>query len=104
MINRAIRFHLSKDIPNTENDVFSSKSLPIASVTKMAAQRGLNSVKSHTRSGHSLFTNKEIYLDQNILALTLSVVYALNGWVYATPKKLYPTFHCLGPLVIEQAH
>ena len=70
----------------------------------MAAHRGANFFEIHDCSGYSLGTNKERYFDINILALTLKCGYALNGWVYATPKKAYPTFHCLGPHGMEQAH
>ena len=28
----------------------------------------------------------------------------MNGWVDETPKKLYLTFHCLGPHLTEHAH
>ena len=70
----------------------------------MAAHRGVDLFEIHYRSGHSLGTNQESYLDKNILILALPGVYALNGWVDATPKRLYPTFHFLGPHVTEQAH
>ena len=65
----------------------------------MTAHWGVNFLESHARSGHSLGNNQERYLDLNILVFTFTVTYAFNGWVDATPKKSYPTFHCLGPHV-----
>ena len=59
MISRAIRRHVSKYLPKTENDSFSSKYLRISSITKMAAHRGVNFFESHARSVHSLGTNQE---------------------------------------------
>ena len=53
----------------------------------MTAHRGVDFFKSHSCSGHSLGTNYERYLDQNILALTFPGVYALIGWVDATQKN-----------------
>ena len=67
----------------------------------MAAQWGVNFFESHAYSGHSLGTNQNSYLNQNILAPTLKGVYDLNGWVDETPKKSYPIFHCLGTHVTE---
>ena len=104
MITRSIRHHLSKDVHKFEKGVFSSKSLCISSVTEMAAHWGVNFFEIHARSGHSLGTNQERYLDRNILALTLPSAYALNGWVNSTPNKSYPRFHCLGPHMTEQYH
>ena len=45
----------------------------------MAAHQDVNFFDIHAYSGNSLGTNQEIYLEQNILALTLTCVYALNG-------------------------
>ena len=104
MITKDIIRHLTKDVSNNDKDIFISKSIHIASITKMAAHQGVELFESHYRSGHSLGTNQESYLDQNILILDLPGVYALNGWVDATPNKLYPFFHCLGHHVMEQAH
>ena len=61
----------------------------------MTAYRGVDFFDRHYRSGHSLYTNQQRYLDQNILAMTLRCVYALNGWVYATPNKYYQNFIAL---------
>ena len=88
MTTRAIRRHLSKDAHKNEKDEFSSKYLRIAHITEMVAHRGVDFFERHTRSGHSLGTNQERYLDQNIFALTLLGAYALNGWVDATSKKI----------------
>ena len=49
IITRAIRIHLYKDIPKSEKDVFSSKSLLIISLAKMASHRGVKSFESHAR-------------------------------------------------------
>ena len=62
----------------------------------------LDFFEGHYLSGHSIGTNQESYLDQNVLVLTFPGVYALNGWLGATPNKLYPRFHCLGPHVMER--
>ena len=70
----------------------------------MADHRGIKFLEIHARSGHSMGTNQESYLDQNILTLTLSGAYTLNGWVYVTPNKSRPTFDCLGPHVMERYH
>ena len=101
---RATRLHLSKDAHKNEKDVLRSKSFHIASITEMADHRGVDFFDPHACSGHSLGTNQERYLDQNIRALTLSGAYALNGWVDATPKKLYPPFHRFGPHMTEKYH
>ena len=81
MTTRAIRLNLSKYIPKNEKYAFSSKSLRIASVTKMASHRGVNFFDIHARSGHSLETNQERYLDWNTISLILPGAYTLNGWV-----------------------
>ena len=47
MITRSIRLHLYKDGPKNENDVFSSKYLHIASITKMATHQGVDIFKGH---------------------------------------------------------
>ena len=88
IITRSIRRHTSKDVPKNEKGAFSSKYFCIASIAEMAAHRGVEFFKIHTCSDHSLGTNQERYLDQNILTLTLPGTYALNGWVDATYKKL----------------
>ena len=62
-------------------------------MSEMAAQKGVDFFESHALLGQSLGTNQERYLERNVLALTLPGAYALDGWVDATPKKLYPTFH-----------
>ena len=67
MITRSIRRHISKDLHKNEKDAFSSKSLCIASITEMAARRGVKLFEIHALSGHSLFTNQERNLDQNSL-------------------------------------
>ena len=67
----------------------------------MAAHQGAEFSESHAHSVHSLVTNQEMYLYQNILELTLIDAYALKGWVVATPNKFYPGFHYLGPHVTE---
>ena len=87
MITRAIRHHLSKYIHNNKNDVFRSKSLCVVFVTKKASHRGVKFFESHDRSGRSLGTNQERYLEQNILELTLSGTYALNWWVDASQRN-----------------
>ena len=92
-ITRAIRLHLSKDVTKNEKYSFISKSLCIASITKMSVQQGVIFFDSHARSGNSIGTNKERYLYQNILALKFPGANALNGWLDETPNKLYPTFH-----------
>ena len=99
-----IRLHLSKDVPNNEHNTFRSKFLRIASITEMEAHRGVDFFESHDCSDHSIGTNQERYLDQNILSLTLTGAYALNVWVDATPNKLYPRFHCLVPHVKKKYH
>ena len=104
LTTNAIIRHLSKDIHKNEKYVFSSKSLRIVSITKMASHQGVDFFESHTCSGQSLDTNQERLLDQNILTLTLPGAYTLNGWVDATLNKSYPRFHCLGPHVTEQSH
>ena len=70
----------------------------------MAAHWGLDFFESHARSGHSICTNRERQLEQNIIPLTLPGAYALNRWVNETPKKSYPAFHCLDHHVTEHAH
>ena len=70
----------------------------------MVSHWGVGLFKSHARSDHSIGTNKERYLEQNIPELTFPGAYALNGWVDATTKKYRPKFHCLGPHMTEQAH
>ena len=84
--------------------MFSSKSLHIATITKMVTQQGVDFFEIHSLSGHSLVNNQESYLDLNIPALTLPGTYSLNGWADATPEKLDPSFHWLGPHVTEQSH
>ena len=59
MITKVIRHPLSKYVPNNEKDIFSSKSLRIESIDKMAAHQGVDFSESHSRSGHSLGTNQE---------------------------------------------
>ena len=100
MINKYIRSHLSKDVPKNDKDELSSKYLRTSSITKIAAQRGVDFFKIHAPSGQSLITNHEMYLDKSTLTLNFPGAYDLNGWVDATPKKLYPRFHCLGTYVI----
>ena len=104
MINIAIRSHLFKYLHKNKKGVFISRYLCIASITEMTAHQGVNFFKRHACSGHRLGTNQERYLGLNILALTFTGLYYFNGWVDATPNKLYPIFHCLGPHVTEQAH
>ena len=104
MMTRSIRRQLSKYVPKNGKDMFSSKYLRIVFITNMAYHRGVDFSESHDRSVHSIGNNQERYLDQNMLALTLPGAYDLNRWVYATPTKIYPTFHYLGPHVTEQAH
>ena len=104
IITRAIRHHLYKYLRKNEKSVFSSKSLCIVSITKIAARRGVDFFKIHARSGHSIGTNQESYLDQNSLALTLPGMYALNGWVDVTSNKAYLMFHCLGLCMTETFH
>ena len=104
MITRAIRHHLSKDTAKNEKDEFSSKSIHIAPITNMVDHRGVYFFDIHAKSGHSIGTNQERYLDRNNLAMNLAGEYALHGWVDETPKKSYQTFHWIGPHVTEQAH
>ena len=104
MITRDIRLHLYKDVPKNEKDEFSSKHLRIEPITKMEAHRGVNFFGIHACVGHSLGTNQERHMEKNIIALTLKGAYALNGWVDATPNKLHPTFHLLGPHLMEQSN
>ena len=47
IITRSIRSQLSKYVPKNEKDALISKSLCIASVTKMAAHRGVKLFKIH---------------------------------------------------------
>ena len=70
MITIAIIHHLPKYATKNENDAFRSKYFYIAYITKMTAHQGVELFESHYRSGHSLGTNQERYLDQDILALT----------------------------------
>ena len=93
MITRAIRHHLSKDTAKNEKDEFSSKSIHIAPITNMVDHRGVYFFDIHAKSGHSIGTNQERYLDRNNLAMNLAGEYALHGWVDETPKKSYQTFH-----------
>ena len=104
LTTNAIIRHLSKDIHKNEKYVFSSKSLRIVSITKMASHQGVDFFESHTCSGQSLDTNQERLLDQNTPAIEFPGEYALNVWVYEFPNKYYPKLHCLVPHVTEQAH
>ena len=104
MITRPIRCHISKDVPKNEKYVFRLKYLRTSPKIEISAHRDVYFFDIHARSVHSLVTNQERYLDQNILVLTLPGVYSLNVWVDTTPKKSYPRFYCLGPHVTEQAH
>ena len=54
----------------------------------MVAQQGVDFFNIHALYYHSLGTNQERYLDQNIIKLNLTGMYALNGWLDATYKKL----------------
>ena len=81
-----------KYIPNNEKIMFGSKYTPIASITKLADQQVVDFFKSHNFLGHSIGIDHERNLHWNILALSLTGVYDLNGRVEATPKttlKLY---------------
>ena len=62
--------------------------------------QGVDFFESNNLLGHTIGSNQEKYAEQNILTLTLSGVYALNGWVYDTPNKSYPRFNFLVPHVI----
>ena len=72
MITRAIKIHPFKYVPKNENNASSSKSIRITFIIKMADHQGVYSFDIHYLSDHSLGTNQERYLDQNILELTLS--------------------------------
>ena len=61
MIIISIISQLSKEVLKNKKDVFSSKSLRIASVTKMAANQGVNFFESYVCSGHSLSTKKSTW-------------------------------------------
>ena len=58
MISRSVRFHLSKGVSKNEKDVFSLKYLRISSVTKMAANGGVNFFESHAHYGYIIGTNQ----------------------------------------------
>ena len=89
MITRAIRFHLYKYLPKNEKDEFSLKYLRIASVTKMAAHRGVIFSGIHDTSGHSIGTNQERYLKKN--PCTYLVMCACLEWVGGNnPKEIVP--------------
>ena len=60
IITIAIRRHLSKDVPKTENCAFSSKSLCVASITQMATPQGVNFFESRSLSCDSICTNQEM--------------------------------------------
>ena len=75
----------------------------IESISKMAAQQGVYFLKSHDHSGHSIGTNQESYLEQNILELTLAGVYTYNRFVDATLDRSHPRFHYLVHHTTEQA-
>ena len=92
------------DLEQVKKDLFSSKSLRISSITKFLTHQGVDFFKSHARSVQILGTNKESYLEWNILTLTLPGVYALNWWVDATPNKSYPGLYYLGPHGTEQSN
>ena len=93
---RTISCCISKDVPKNNKYAFCSKYLRIASITKMESHWDVDFLKSHSRSGHSLGTNQERCLEQNIFTLTFTGTYAFNWWLCATPNKYYPRFRCIG--------
>ena len=104
IITKVIIHNPCKYASKNEKDLFSSKYLHIPSITKMAARQGVDFFDSNACYIHSIGNNQESYLDLNIPALTLPGTYSLNGWADATPEKLDPSFHWLGPHVMEQSH
>ena len=59
MITKAIKSHLSKDVPKNKKDLFSSKSLRISSIAPMDSHRGVHFFEIHSQSVHSLSTDQE---------------------------------------------
>ena len=58
MTTRATIHQLYKVVPKNENDAFSSKSLRIVSISKMATHQGVDFFERHACSGHCIGTNK----------------------------------------------
>ena len=58
MITKSIIISLSKGLPKNDKDVFTSKSLNIVSITKMASHGVVDLLDSHGFSGHGLGTNQ----------------------------------------------
>ena len=58
MITKDIIRHLTKDVSNNDKDIFISKSIHIASITKMAAHQGVELFDICACSGRILVTNQ----------------------------------------------
>ena len=98
-----IRKHLPEGMSSTDRTNFSCKSMRIASQTEMAANPQVGFYESHARSGHSLGTSQESYLDRTCMALSMRAMRSLCGWKENNVVKILPRLEWLGGHNQEEA-
>ena len=91
-----IRKNLPEGMSSRERSMYSCKSMRMAAQTEMAANPAVGFYESHARSGHSLGTSQESYIDRSCMALSLRAMRSLCGWKENNVVKRLPRLEALG--------
>ena len=102
-LTNSIRKNLPEELASEEHVKYSCKSMRSASQTEMAAHPSVGFYESHARSGHSIGTSQESYVDRRSLAASLRPMRSLCGWEENLTTKRLPRLECLGSHNQEEA-
>lgn len=94
-LTTAIQKYLPDSVPKEDKKKVTAKSCRIGSLTEMAA-KDLGLYQSHMRSGHSLGTSQEHYIDRSDPAVSLSAAKALAGFEDIKAPVFLPNLRCVG--------
>ena len=100
-LTNLIRDNLPATTPDKIKRGFTSRSIWKGGISELAMNRDVNQYSANVRSGHSLGTNQELYIDWKSIALSLPGGMALNDWDDVNGRPYPPWLSCLGELSRE---
>lgn len=100
-LTNLIRENLPASTPEKIKRGFTSRSIRKGGISELAMNRDVNQYSANVRSGHSLGTNQESYIDRKSVALSLLGGMALNDWDDVNGRPYPPRLSCLGELSRE---